>query len=265
MLAPAAVPLPAPRNSLIPTVPPATATWTPPAGPTSSSSRRVLSYLPPDGVQRRAWLHLAIPYLTNCHHAVSDTLTSKLALGIHRKIPTKVIYINLTTQAHPLYMASDHKPTSQARTRSHYFTCKAMSHSGIVFFSPSVTGRFSLWPNICISLYLKNQVGSQIQSDKILGLECKDLRGGWSPCWLVPTRAKWSWFTTGSHRNMVIPKHLVGQVLLALKKAREGTVGLSASYGLGRVSHSRQHKPTQSSAEPQLWSVCTCTASTDTL
>ena len=70
---------------------------------------------------------------------------------------------------------------------------------------------------------------------------------------------------SGSHRNMVIPKHLVGQALLALKKAREGTMGLSASRGLGRVSHSHQQKPTQSSAEPQLGWICTCTASTDTL
>lgn len=111
-----------------------------------------------------------LPSLSNCHHAVSGVLTSKL--GSHRSIPTTAIYINLTTQAHTLWVVSDHKTMSQAMTRSNYFTHKAMSHSDTMFFSPPVTGRFFLCPNVCISLF----IWEKTQTNQSLGCAISDLR-----------------------------------------------------------------------------------------
>ena len=61
------------------------------------------------------------------------------------------------------------------------------SHLDIVFFSPSVTGKFSLWPNIWISLFIwkiewdhkYNLIKSQVQNARIWGEG--EVLAGWFP------------------------------------------------------------------------------------
>lgn len=65
-----------------------------------------------------------------------------------------------------------------------------------VLFPFSKWEGFSLAKCLHFTVYLKNQAASQIRSDKIPVLEHKHSRGGWSPCWLVPTRVNCSFWST---------------------------------------------------------------------
>lgn len=124
------------------------------------------------------------------------------------------------------YIASDHKPTSHAVTRSSCFTHKAVSHLDIVFSSPSVTERLSLWLNVCTSLFIwkiewnhkYSQIKSQAWNTKIWGEGAKvasEISAGSFPqSWALLIQHFW----IPQKQN---PKNFVGRALLALKKARE--------------------------------------------